>query len=557
MGTWGLLWQVLLQSLVLFAVFVAIYDIATHSLRLEGLIAFCAAVVMLGIVGYLIFWLAWLNYRVFDVVKIALISLFVIRFLLASYRGRLRAHLADIGEPLTYAFLFFVIVLAIGFGNGGLDAPHDTARLRLTQPLPGDNVIPMILAYALKFTGIVSPLYGDWLSSDRPPLQTGLYLLLAIRTVMLNYCILAIWLQATYLFGVWGLAVAAGLQAPARRLVLLGCCLLPVAIVNTFFTWPKMLAVSYMLLLFALLFRSRPPDEPRATTGVLIGALAALGMLSHGTSAFALIGFAAAVVVFGAWPPLKTILYGIAALLVVYVPWMLYQRFVDPPGDRLLKYHFAGVTPVDSRPVLQALRDSYGALSWHDYLAGRVENFMTLVGRWPGQLTELARLLVSGDRDLALTLRMNDFFQFLPSLHVFSLALIAAIMLLPFMREGEREQRSIALRMLLALVVTLSVFAILMFVPGHAINHQGTYVTQILATMLALTVLLRRAPILALVFVVLQAVTVIMTYALTIPYLAAAWPLIVLGIFAAITLFAYSFAPTFARWQAGTQPVIA
>jgi hypothetical protein len=555
--TWNLLGQALLQSLLLFVVVVALYDIAERTFRLEGLLAFCTAVVLLGVTGYLLFWLAWLNYQASSIVKIVLIALLVIRFALAVYRRRLVPHLNAIGEPLTYVFLFFLIVLAIGYSNGGLDVPDDTERLRFTHRLPGDNVIPLVVANALKFGGIVSPLFGDWLSSDRPPLQTGLYLLLTTRTTTLNYCIVAIWLQATYLFGVWGLAVAARLPTPARRLLLLACCLLPTAILNTFFTWPKLLSVSYMLLLFALLFRPRPADESRVTVGILIGALTALAMLSHGTIAFALIGFAAAVVVFWAWPPLKTMIVGTATLAALYIPWMLYQSIIDPPGNRLTKWHLAGVIDVDDRGFLETLRDSYGALSWDDYLTGRLENVTTLIGTWPGKFAELGRLVVSGDGDIAVAVRMNDFFQFLPSLHVFSLAVIVALVLLPFMRADERPQRAIALRMLVALFVTLVAFAMLIFIPGQAINHQGTYVTHMLATAFAFTVLLRRAPVLALAVIALQTVTVTAAYAFTLSYEGKRWPLLLLGIAAAVGLFAYALAPSYARWRRGERPVIA
>jgi hypothetical protein len=83
---------------------------------------------------------------------------------------------------------------------------------------------------------------------------------------------------------------------------------------NTFFTWPKMLAVGFLLLVFALLFCRRPEDDrERAPFGVLIGGLAALAVLSHGGSVIALLGFAVGVIVFWARPPLQTMIYGLAA----------------------------------------------------------------------------------------------------------------------------------------------------------------------------------------------------------------------------------------------------
>jgi hypothetical protein len=105
MGAWGLLGQALLQALLIFAVFVSIYDIAARAFRIDGLLAFCAAVLLLGVLGYLMFWLAWLNYRVFSIVKIALLTALLVHFAVVVFRRRIAAHLAAIDEPLCYAFL--------------------------------------------------------------------------------------------------------------------------------------------------------------------------------------------------------------------------------------------------------------------------------------------------------------------------------------------------------------------------------------------------------------------------------------------------------------------
>jgi hypothetical protein len=40
--------------------------------------------------------------------------------------------------------------------------------------------------------------------SDRPPLQTGLFQLLALRNHELAYEVVCAWLQASFLFGMWG-----------------------------------------------------------------------------------------------------------------------------------------------------------------------------------------------------------------------------------------------------------------------------------------------------------------------------------------------------------------
>ena len=39
----------------------------------------------------------------------------------------------------------------------------------------------------------------------------------------------------------------------------------------------------------------------------------------------------------------------------MYSPWLAYQRFYDPPGDRLLKLHLGGQETIDSRSTLDTV----------------------------------------------------------------------------------------------------------------------------------------------------------------------------------------------------------
>jgi hypothetical protein len=212
------------------------------------------------------------------------------------------------------------------------------------------------------------------------------------------------------------------------------------------------------------------------------------------------------------------------------------------------------VIDTDQRGFFTTLRDSYAALSWPDYFSGKLENIKALIGTWPGNLAEIARLIV-GDANIAPAVRIADFFQFLPSLHVFSLALIVALVLLPFMRAGERPQRDVALRIIVALAAIVLNFVILVFIPGQTINHVGTYASHVMATAFAMTVLSLRAPALALAFIALQTITVSATYVFTIPHDPGFWPLWITGIAAAAVLFVYSLAPTWTHRRAHTQPL--
>jgi hypothetical protein len=57
----GFLGYLLLQYLVICAVFVALCDLCRRLFRLDDLLTFCAAVLAFGVTGYLIFWIAFAN----------------------------------------------------------------------------------------------------------------------------------------------------------------------------------------------------------------------------------------------------------------------------------------------------------------------------------------------------------------------------------------------------------------------------------------------------------------------------------------------------------------
>ena len=46
-----------------------------------------------------------------------------------------------------------------------------------------------------------------------------------------------------------------------------------------------------------------------------------------------------------------------AVVVLLVVPWAAYQRYVDPPGNRLMKkWHLAGVAPIDDRGIVEDTR---------------------------------------------------------------------------------------------------------------------------------------------------------------------------------------------------------
>src|SRR5690606_32261928 len=108
--------------------------------------------------------------------------------------------------------------------------------------------------------------------------------------------------------------------------------------------------------------------------GVLLGASAALAMLGHGSTAFVLIGMALSALLLWRWASWRLLAAAMAAFAVLYLPWMAYQKFADPPGDRLVKWHLAGVQEVDPRPLGEVLREAYASQTPATFLANKQAN---------------------------------------------------------------------------------------------------------------------------------------------------------------------------------------
>ena len=159
--------------------------------------------------------------------------------------------------------------------------------------------------------------------------------------------------------------------------VVLATTLTGFVLVSTVYVWPKMLAGTFALAALAIVV-SRDEADRRLTSGIVAVALLTLSMLAHGGTVFALL----ALIPFAYRLRHRITARAVAACAAVavacYVPWTLYQHFVDPPGDRLLKWQLAGVLPIDPRGFLQTIVQEYERLSLHGLLANKGMNLLAL-----------------------------------------------------------------------------------------------------------------------------------------------------------------------------------
>ncbi len=347
-----------------------------------------------------------------------------------------RELLAQLRTPLLLWVLGSFFVIYLGFLHGGSDLALPTSSTRFSGPLPSDNDIPQFYSSWFFENGHsgTPPLFGgEWLSSDRPPLQIGY--VLSQRTfawdAMLHYEVLSSVVQQLWIVAMWAVLCAAGLGRFPRGLAMLAAMVSDVAILHGFFVWPKLIAATFLLAALALVLApqwERWRRDPRV--GALLAALCALALLSHGSSAFGVVP----VLVLGALRGMPSGRWLGAALLAGFLlmaPWSAYQRYADPPGDRLLKWQLGGVMEIDDRGAVEAIVDSYREVGLGGAIDAKWDNFAEMSGvpHAPGKIDEGIDALGDGEFEQAIAaFRDPRFFSLLPVLGIFLIAPVAMLL---------------------------------------------------------------------------------------------------------------------------------
>ncbi len=471
----------------------------------------------IGASGYVSFWSYFLSRRLGHAVAIALpvAALLLIIWITPKLDFDARKIVQSLIPPVALCGAATLLVLSSGFLYGGMNDPFETAAERFSHRLPNDNTLPFLLAEALRDGHIVTPMSGTWLSSDRPPLQTGIVLSqypFAVRPRDRSYTVISAFAQSLWIFGLWLLLTACSIRRKLIALVLATCLFSGFAFINGFFVWPKLLAAAFTLGLFAVLFGDRVVlgRGEQIVRFVAGGALLAFAMLSHGGTIFAIIGAAAAIIVFRKWLPLKRLALLVAVSAAIYFPWMLYQKFVDPPGDRLVKMHLAGVMGIDPRPVPQVILSAFENLTLQQWLQNKRFNLDQIVGHgaeyW-GSVGAITKDLLTGSHggavlQTAANARAMMFFFFVPCLAFVSLGFLALVAGLK--KQFRTKEWRTAAVLLPVIVFSLANWCLLMFIPGLTVNHAGAYAVNLLAFAAGMLALWALSPRLAVIIGVLQ-----------------------------------------------------
>lgn len=452
---------------------------------------------LIGLAGLLMFWLSFLGlwlglvFKAFLLISVSgLIIWTIYRHGFDTFRKE--EHVAVLLVLIPMPFL----ILLLNSGEASLLLSDTGYTLRHAATAwgthrPGDNAIPYDFAVGIRNAYIPSPLHGDWLSSDRPPLQTGMFLLFDISpgSAPLSYQITSSLLQALSIPAGFALVRALGGSNLRAFITSFLLAFTPFFILNYIYVWPKFIAAAFLISAMAIYFKKKAEDQTASLSFYGIGGtLVALAMLSHGASVFAVLGFGLIVLVFRRTGNMKAIALAAVCASLTYLPWLGYQTTFDPPGNRLAKWHLADVTQIDNRSTAKTISDAYSELTFNAWINGRIRNLETFVqpatpDRFVKWMTEKNEV----ERDKRYDRLLGQaFFNYAAGLGVLQIALFG----LPLFMLINREARLLSLSVFASCVFA----ALLIFKPGGTIPHQTSYmIYPALASMIAILLPKNRA----------------------------------------------------------------
>ena len=441
------------------------------------------------LMGYLTFWAYFGAYKLGWTFTCALFLFVVVYWI--RYRRDLRRTFWRVSDG---HLCRFSMILIGAFYLGYLylwqspQAPEILAANRFMTSLPADNIIPAFLADRLALGQSPKNFMGDWLSSDRPPLQTGFILLFRLpfdhwlgepgpRAFAASLLFQLLWIP-----GLWALLRGASARRAETLAVVglvacTGFCLL-----HSVYTWPKLGAAGLVIGGASLFFdRSSSSQLVRWTIG---SALCALGYLGHGGVMFSLLALAPLTLLMR---PNKTILAAsVTVFVLIQIPWSFYQNFYEPPGNRLIKWHIGGVIPVDNRGALETICTSYRETSGSEIIKNKEANLAELFRDGPWLLFKLSPSDIKGSR-------AAEFFHFFRGLG-FGSWLLFFIPWCAWRLRGDKAATDMIHAASLITgwgLLTLLVWVLLLFGPGTTIIHQGSLVPLLTLWTLPVVVLAR------------------------------------------------------------------
>ena len=220
------------------------------------------AFLALGFTGYAAFWMYFCS-RILGILFCyagLLACCAVIAYLVRRHPAKL-GTVKQLIEPGILVVLASIFIMSLGLLHGVDANPLFTAAGRFGPPmLSADNEIPKVFADGIYAGHVPKPLIGDWLSSDRPPLQTGNTLWNYAWTPgdrALPYLVISVLLQCSFLAALWSFLAACNIHPKPLALAVVTCFFSGFTLLNGFFTWRKLFPVGFLLIVVSYLLTDR------------------------------------------------------------------------------------------------------------------------------------------------------------------------------------------------------------------------------------------------------------------------------------------------------------
>ena len=361
-------------------------------MRLSKTKALLIIVCTSGVLGYASFWCFFANKSLGKGMSFMVYGTALILVSRAMYRStEARRTAKELARPLLFVFITGICYLSLFYlFSGPQKQGAGLADVRFFEQIrPGDNLIPFIFAEKIYGHLPLKPFCcGDWLSSDRPPLQAGIFLLLRpLRfgcAAEVQYQLIGCLLQTLWLCGVW--CVLLSLRTVEQRVsqILALMSLSGFLFYNSVYVWPKLLAACFIFFALTIFFEALLSRRAITTRNMIAGTICiALAVLAHPGSVFSLFIFLFVLVTRPWMLNIRQVGLGVCVLCAFLLPWTAYQKYFDPPGNRLLKMHLAGAINIDQRSFGRALADAYSQRSFSQIWQNKYSNLKMLFGNKP------------------------------------------------------------------------------------------------------------------------------------------------------------------------------
>jgi hypothetical protein len=484
----------------------------------------CAAFIASAAAGYLAFWAYFASViagKAYTALLFGVTALYVV----ACWRDwrRFRETVREFSTAVLLTLLAASFYLGLGYLYKFDKDAGVQAQRRILWQLPPDNVLPYLFAERIYLHQPLRPyLFANWKSSDRPPLQTGISLeeyptwMLFGRAI--DYELLAVVLQSTWIASLWLFLRFADVRRRTIVLVLFFSLFSGFFFLHSYYVWPKLLASSLVLLALTFTPFARPGYKWTGFDIVLAAAALTLGLLSHTGVIFSAPGILFVLYGLGELPPRRVLAWAAGVILLLWLPWAMYQKVYDPPGDLLLKLHLAG--SLDERHSFASLLfGNYSKLGLGQLIANKLANFQVLF------LRDSSGLMIGGNSIQRVNAFLEgNFFCLFQALGLLNLGLV-----IRFCRRCFRQstaaielELSLANRLIAAVLVSTVVWCVAMFGPGGALIHQGSLLNVALLFVGFALPLICFLPRFTLILLILQAAVVFPIFVFAKPFMQSA-----------------------------------